>query len=159
MLLYHGSNVEVREPRILPKLRALDFGAGFYMTSVRQQAEKWANLMARRRKTGAAVVSVFELKAEILNSLNILRFDTPDGEWLDYVTANRMEADRTDDWDIVIGPVANDNTMTVLNMYFNGDYSKDEAVRRLLTQKLNDQYAIKTVAALNALEFKEVILL
>ena len=158
MLLYHGSNVEVKKPKLLPRVRALDFGSGFYMTSDRQQAEKWAKLMARRRQSGIAAVSLFLLNDDNMKHLKVLQFELPNKEWLDYVAANRMDTELSDDWDIVIAPVANDNTMPVLNMYFNGDYSKDEAVKRLLTQKLKDQYAIKTETAIAALEFKEVIL-
>ena len=29
MRLYHGSNVQVREPKILESVRTLDFGTGF----------------------------------------------------------------------------------------------------------------------------------
>ena len=54
------------------------------------------------------------------------------------------------------GPVANDNTMPVLNLYFAGAYTEEEALRRLLPQRLRDQYALKTEAALSALRFKEV---
>ncbi|MBQ3427802.1 MAG: DUF3990 domain-containing protein [Clostridia bacterium] len=159
MLLYHGSNVEVKRPKLLPKVRALDFGSGFYMTSDRQQAEKWAELMTRRRKNGSLIVSVYELDEEQFKNLSVLSFREPNADWLEYVTANRLGTDVRDNWDIVMGPVANDNTMPVLNMYFNGDYTKDEAVKRLMAQKLKDQYAIKTEAAIAALNFKEVIML
>ena len=37
MILYHGSNVEVREPKIIVSNRTLDFGAGFYTTSNKGQ--------------------------------------------------------------------------------------------------------------------------
>jgi hypothetical protein len=52
MKLYHGSNMEVAHPRIRKKLRALDFGAGFYLTSSKKQAEKWARAVTRRRQRG-----------------------------------------------------------------------------------------------------------
>ena len=61
MKLYHGSNIAVKEPRLLPNVRALDFGAGFYVTSSFDQARKWANLTARRRGTGKPVISVYEI--------------------------------------------------------------------------------------------------
>ena len=55
--LYHGSNAEVRQPEILPRLRALDFGAGFYLTSNQEQAIRWARLVARRRGTAQAILN------------------------------------------------------------------------------------------------------
>ena len=48
MKLYHGSNVEVKYPKIKEKLRALDFGAGFYLTTNRKQAERWAKTVTKR---------------------------------------------------------------------------------------------------------------
>lgn len=33
MILYHGSNVEIKEPKLIPSKRLLDFGAGFYFTT------------------------------------------------------------------------------------------------------------------------------
>ena len=40
MTLYHGSNVEVNDPKLIPTKRLLDFGAGFYLTSDFEQAKK-----------------------------------------------------------------------------------------------------------------------
>ncbi len=56
-----------------------------------------------------------------------------------------------------MGPVANDNTMPVLNLYFSGVYTEQEALRRLLTQKLKDQLAFKTAKAIRTLVFRECI--
>ena len=53
----------------------------------------------------------------------------------------------------------NDNTMPVINLYLSGSYDEDEALKRLLTQKLKVQYAIKTDKALSKLILKEVITL
>lgn len=53
--------------------------------------------------------------------------------------------------------MANDNTMPVINLYLSGAYSEDEALRRLLTQKLKDQYTIKTETGLKCLKLTEVI--
>ena len=61
------------------------------------------------------------------------------------------------DYDIVVGPVANDNTMPVLNLFFKGAYSEEETLRRLLPQRLKDQYAFKTDNALSCLRYREVV--
>ena len=60
MILYHGSNVEVREPMLLKIQRELDFGKGFYATSDLEQAAKWAKRTAKRRGTQQAFVTVYE---------------------------------------------------------------------------------------------------
>ena len=156
MLLFHGSNVPVERPVLMPRTRALDFGAGFYLTSDADQATRWARTTVLRRGTGVATVSVFELAEDDLARLKVLRFAGPDAEWLRFVSRNRNERIDDSGFDVVAGPVANDNTMPVLNLYFAGAYTEEEALRRLLPQRLRDQYAMKTDAALSLLRFKEV---
>ena len=101
------------------------------------------------------MVSVYEFDEAAASALSTLRFDAPDSEWLRYVTRNRTGMLVDVDYDIVSGPVANDNTMPVLNLYFKGAYSEEEALRRLLPQRLKDQFAMKTDAALSCLRFQE----
>ena len=155
MILYHGSNIIVQNPKLMPQVRALDFGRAFYLTSDFEQAARWARTSVLRRGDGIATVSSFELEETGLSSLNILRFDSPNVEWLRFVTRNRAEQIDDSGYDVVAGPVANDNTMPVLNLYFKGAYSEEEALRRLLPQRLRDQYAMKTERALACLLFKE----
>lgn len=159
MLLYHGSNVEVRQPRIIPSDRRLDFGTGFYLTSSRAQAERWAELTVRRRQAGGATLSVFEFDEGAVDRLNTLVFHAPDESWLRYTANNRRNASATDAYDIVIGPVADDRTAPVIAAYYAGIYDEAETIKRLLPQKLRDQYAFKTVAAIEALSLCEVIAL
>lgn len=154
MILYHGSNVEVRRPQILKRLRALDFGAGFYTISNREQAEKWARTITKRRLSGVPCISVFSLDEAQLVQLAVLKFDSPSDEWLDFVVANRKGLPMMNSYDLVIGPVANDATLPVIDDYMDGRYTKEEAVGRLLPQKLTDQYAFLTAKALSMLEFK-----
>ncbi len=156
MKLYHGSNVEVREPKIIESDRKLDFGHGFYLTSSYEQAERWAVLTCRRRKSGQEIITVFECEEE-LNNLRVLRFTEPDVAWLQYTANNRRNENATDDYDVVIGPVANDKTQPLITAYFSGLYTEEETIRRLLPQKLKDQYAFKSEAALHKLRFCEVI--
>ena len=158
MKLYHGSNLAVESPKIIPSNRTLDFGYGFYLTSDYEQAAKWAKLTALRRDGGTPTVTVFEID-ESLSGLDILRFDSANADWLHFITANRTGKPLENNYDIIIGPVANDNTMPVINLYLSGSYDEDEALKRLITQKLKDQYAIKKDKALSKLILKEVITL
>lgn len=156
MKLYHGSNIAVQNPKIIKSDRRLDFGTGFYLTSDKTQAERWAELTRMRRNAGNAIVSVFELDENILESLNVLHFQNADKAWLEYVTANRKNIPlKNDDYDIVIGPVANDKTMPVISLYFSGIYDIDETIKRLLPQKLSNQYTFKTEKSLFDLKFLE----
>lgn len=157
MILYHGSNVVVEAPKLMPRVRALDFGQAFYLTSDREQASKWAKTSVLRRGEGVAIVSAYEVDETRIGALRVLRFNGPTADWLRFVSRNRNE--RIDDsaYDVVCGPVANDNTMPVLNLYFKGAYTEDEALRRLLPQRLRDQFAFKTEDALACLSFKEAV--
>ena len=154
MKIYHGSNMEVAYPKIKEKLRALDFGAGFYLTSSRTQAEKWAKIVAKRRREGQPIVNIYELDENKYEQLKVLKFETANGEWLDFVVANRKEQLLTVENDIVVGPVADDSTLPVIDDYMDGRYTKEQAVERLMPQNLTDQYAFLTERALEALRFE-----
>ncbi|MDR2891498.1 MAG: DUF3990 domain-containing protein [Deltaproteobacteria bacterium] len=154
MKLFHGSNLEVVSPKIRPNLRALDFGAGFYLTSSEAQALGWAKTVRRRRGAGTPTVSIYTLQDEKLSALQVLRFETANGDWLDFVVRNRKEQPLEIAYDLVIGPVANDATIRVIDDYIDGVYTKEEAVRRLLPQNLTDQYAFLTEKALALLSFE-----
>ncbi len=157
MILYHGSNVEVKEPRLLKIQRKLDFGRGFYTTSDKEQAIRWAKRTARRFHQDCGYVSVYEVDDEALSKLRILRFEKPDEKWLRFVANNRTGQTVPEDWDIIAGPVANDQTAPVIDLFLDGMYDEDEAIKRLLPQKLKDQYTFKTEAAIALLICKEII--
>lgn len=157
MILYHGSNVEVRQPRLLEGQRPLDFGPGFYTTSDLEQASKWAERTSRIRKAGSSLVSVYEVDEDQLSELKTLAFGAPDRKWLRFVAANRRRLAEDDGWDIVSGPVANDQTMPTLMLFLDGLLTEDEAIARLLPQKLKDQFVFKTAPALALLQCREVL--
>ena len=159
MILYHGSNVEVRQPRLLRGQRPLDFGPGFYTTSDMGQASKWAERTARIRKEGVPLVSVYGIDGAALDELKVLSFNTANKEWLHFVADNRRRLAGSNDWDIVSGPVANDQTMPTLMLFLDGFLTEDEATAWLLPQKLKDQVVFKSDAALAILHCTEVVTL
>ena len=157
MRLFHGSNTAVLAPRILAADRRLDFGPGFYLTSDLEQAKKWAVLTTERRGKGSAQVTVYDFPDRMPSELRVLTFQRPDAAWLQYTARNRKVAGASDDYDIVIGPVANDKTLPVISAYYAGIYDESETIRRLLPQRLRDQYAFKTDRAVNLLIPREVL--
>lgn len=154
MELYHGSNVEVKNPIIRKNLRAMDFGAGFYLTSSKQQAVRWAKTVTKRRNSGIATLNIYDIDEINWNDIKVLKFENANAEWLDYVVANRKELIFSNSYDVVIGPVANDSTLPVIDDYMDGVYTKEEAVKRLLPQNLTDQYAFLTMKAIELLKFE-----
>ena len=158
MFLYHGSNTKVNNPKILPNLRALDFGAGFYLTSSKEQAKKWAITVTKRRNQGTPIINIYEFNENVFKNLKVLKFESANGDWLDFVISNRKNI-ANNSYDIVIGPVANDSTLPVIDNYISNVYTKEEAVKRLLPQNLTDQFAFLTAKALTYLKFlKEELL-
>lgn len=157
MKLYHGSNVEIKEPKILQSNRKLDFGVGFYLTTSYEQAQRWAKLKKERSGKGTAIVSVFEIDDTLLERLKVRRFEKPNASWLKYVAANIQGNAKPETADIVVGPVANDRTMPTLSLFLIGELSVSETIRRLKTQILKDQYVFRTEKALSMLEVKEFI--
>ena len=156
MLLYHGSNMAVKIPRLIPSKRLLDFGPAFYLTSDEEQARRWSIRTTTIREEGVPTISVFEFDEQVLTQLDVLSFDSPNRDWLLYVIANRT-GKPTRQYDIVFGPVANDQTIRTINDYQNGYFTIEIAIQILQPQKLKDQYAFKTERALQNLHFKEVL--
>lgn len=86
-----------------------------------------------------------------------MRFDTPNEAWLAFVAANRRALVSGCDWDVVYGPVADDQTMPTIALYLDGYLTEQDAIARLLPQKLKDQAAFKTDCALGCLRCVEVV--
>ena len=117
MQLYHGSNVLVEQPRLFRSDRRVDFGSGFYVTSSFEQATRWAQLVTKRRGQGEPTVTVYEFDVSLLDTLTVRSFDGPTVEWLHFVGENRCGTTSENADDLVIGPVANDNTMPTLRCF------------------------------------------
>lgn len=153
MYLYHGSNMKVETPQLILSNRTLDFGPGFYTTSDKSQAKRWAELQTKRRKKGAAVISIYDFDEAQAGNLAILRFEEADTKWLNFVTQNRKNLYNGGKFDLVIGPVANDTTMLVLSDYMAGNITEEVALILLKPQKLADQYAFLTWRGLQCLKY------
>ena len=139
--------MNIQTPRIIPPFRLLDFGAGFYTTTNREQAAKFTNKFVSLGKN--RVVNTYEYdETNARKALTVQIFNEADTEWLRYVVANRSGAGKDNDFDIVIGPVANDRVYEVVESFELGDYSEDEAIRRLLSFRLTDQIVFKTEKSL-----------
>ena len=149
MILFHGSNIVVEEPKIIHGERMLDFGSGFYTTANREQAIRWTEQVVRRRDPKDRILSIFEFDyVSAKQDLSIIRFDAPDGEWLDFVCANRSGKEELLQYDIAWGPVANDKVYSVVQFYENGVYDQGEAIKRLKVEELFNQILFHTERAL-----------
>ena len=157
MLVYHGSNITVSEPKILTEYRTLDFGAGFYTTPNFKQAQQFADLVAKRRKEGESTVNVYEFDEErAAEGLTRLHFENANEEWLDFVMANRNAVIQNKVYDIISGPVANDDVYTTLALYTSGQLSKGDAIKRLEVRSLYHQIMFATPRSLEYIKFAGV---
>jgi hypothetical protein len=150
MILYHGSYIAIEKPDLSFSRLKTDFGRGFYLTPLKEQAISWSQRFLRER--GAAVVSAYEsiigLDADMPPNLITLKFDAYCMEWLDFITACRLGQAVDSKWDLVIGGVANDKVFDTLQLYFDKLISAQEAIGRLRYDKPNLQYCFKTRTAI-----------
>lgn len=155
MILYHGSNMAI--DRIdLGKCRPYkDFGKGFYLTDIRHQAERMA---ARTVKTFRGVPTLtafeFDLEKAATAGLKIKTFNSPDEEWARFVMSNRdiNIPQPCHDYDIVIGPVADDTIARLLRMFTENFISEEQLVKELTFSQVTSQYFFHTEAAINMLK-------
>jgi len=155
MLIYHGSNIAVEKPRLITPSRTLDFGSGFYTTMNLEQAESFANNVVNRNEgRGTPTISYYEVDYDkMLREFDVLKFNKPDNNWLDFVHANRTAKYSGKMYDIVIGPVANDTIYRVFRLFENGDIDRDTVIKRLKIVKLFNQITFSTERAIAELKF------
>ena len=133
MKLYHASTICIETPDVLHSRDKLDFGRGFYLTSLREQA---------------TFINEYELDDET-PGFTTKTFESYDEEWLDYVTLCRKGDQDVPKYDAVSGGVANDNVFNTVDLYFAGLISKEEALGRLKYEKPNHQMCILNEEMLN----------
>lgn len=154
MIVYHGSNVVVSEPKLIQQNRFLDFGFGFYTTTNKTQAIGFADKVTKRRKDGSKTVSVYELDEEkAFAECSVLRFESADEAWLDFVSANRSGNYMGEAYDFIFGPVANDDVYTTFTLYTAGLLTKEQTLEALKIKKLYNQLVLTSEKALSYLKF------
>lgn len=116
MILYHGSNLEVKEPKLIVGRFTKDFGVGFYCTTLEKQAKRWAC-----RHTGIGVISLYDYTPN--PNLNVKIFETMTEEWLDFIIACRQGIHHS--YDIVEGPMADDVIFNYINDYINEEITRE----------------------------------
>lgn len=152
LIVYHGSNILVPSIDLSKGNDYKDFGNGFYVTSSKAQAEKFAKIIARRRN-GEAYISEYKVH-KLIEGISVKEFKTANIEWLDFVVFNRLNKGKQHPYDVVIGPVADDDTSIVIQAYINGLYGnqtyptvKSYVISLLEPQNLKNQIYIGTIKA------------
>lgn len=155
MKLYHGSNQPIHNIDLSKGKKYKDFGQGFYTTHLPEQAVYWSKRISDRFG-GIATVTEFEfdMDAALAEGLNVKIFEKPDKEWALFVMANRKQSgeDFSHDYDIVIGPVADDRMARLFGLYDMEIIDLYAVVAGLIYKDLNSQYFFATERALNYLK-------
>ena len=145
MDVYHGSDIVVEKPEILQSSHLLDFGIGFYTTSNKEQAIRWAEKVCKRNNSARKQLSVYKFDLEKAKSeLQVIEFIAADEKWLDFIIANRRGKVILEEYDIVLGPVADDNVYLVVKLFETGVLDREETMMRLKVEKLFDQVLFHT---------------
>ena len=140
----------VSAPGVEYSTRNLDFGKGFYTTSIKEQAMRWA----QRKALINSFVSVFE--ANISSDLKVLDLTNKLDEWIDFVCECRDGSQVFSSYDLIIGKVADDKVFKVVDMYKNEIWNKARALSEMKIYEKCDQIMFATQNAINSsLVFKE----
>ena len=143
MILYHGSNVEVKNPCIIVSDKGRDFGFAFYVTPIKEQAERMAKRKQKLTHSSQAIVSVFEWDEKV-DGLSYKRFDKPDLKWLEMIICCRSDINFVHGYDIVEGKIADDSVGETVLFVIEGVMRKEDALEKLKYQKINSQLAFCT---------------
>ncbi|GHU93254.1 hypothetical protein FACS1894208_02420 [Clostridia bacterium] len=160
--VYHGSVSVVKNIELHKSKLGCDFGVAFYLTTDKEQAEKWAKSKCKRSKFKQdAIVNLYDIGT--FEGLKYKIFEVVGEEWLDFVVLNRTNYDRANrhTFDVVIGPVADDDAQVVIDSYLAGAYNhfgvraKEMALKFLESHNLKNQIALCTQAAVDRVTYTD----
>ncbi|WP_352398468.1 DUF3990 domain-containing protein [[Clostridium] aminophilum] len=150
MIVYHGSIEIVKNPDVNHSFRPLDFGMGFYVTTVKEQAEKWAHRKAEIMNAKQGIINVYKL-SEDRTGLKEKTFPADLMEWIDFVCKCRDGNMDYAQYDLISGKVANDKVFRVVDMYHQGIWEKERALKEIKVYQTYDQIAFITQKAIDQL--------
>ena len=149
IIVYHGGTERIEMPVCKFGRRNLDFGLGFYVTNLREQAVSWAYNMAKSRNM-PALLNRYRLDRDaILREAKCRVFEAYDEEWLEFIVANRSGMNVADEYDYVEGGVANDRVVDTVNLYIAGLIELGYALKELSKHQPNNQMCILNQEILN----------
>lgn len=147
MILYHGSDCIVNKPDILHSNKRLDFGQGFYLTSVKEQAERWAKRKSLIHQNTTSFINIFEFTEK--EHFKIKDFMDDLNNWLDFVVDCRNGNSLYKQFDLIKGKVADDKVFRVIDMYKRGIWDKKRALEEIKVYKTYDQINFITQKAID----------
>lgn len=158
MIVYHATTEIVDHPLCHVGRNDVDFGKGFYVTNVLNQAQDWSITMSLRRGL-LPVVNVYEFDRDAyMANGKTLVFSEYNEEWLKFVVECRRGGTKALAYDYIEGGVANDRVADTVKLYMNGLMDINTALGRLIYHKLNNQMCLKNQELVDRyLLFKKVL--
>ena len=152
MILYHSTNFPF-DTIDLSKCRPnKDFGKGFYLTSIESQAIDMAQRRCNFDEAGSPIIQRYEWD-ENNDNLQVLIFEGVSVEWAEFIVKNRDRKNTEQhEYDLVIGPIADDGVVYQINRYLQNIITIDDLVRELKYKKLNNQYCFCSEKAISHLK-------
>ena len=147
--VYHGGTEKIEQPHCKLGRVNLDFGQGFYVTDLKEQAQTWANNMARSRKRIPVLNRYIMDRESIIRTYRCKIFTAYDKEWLEFIVVNRQGLNEAQKYDYVEGGVANDRVVDTVNLYIAGLMEMETALRELSKHQPNNQMCILNQEIIN----------
>lgn len=149
IFVYHGGTEQIKNPICKFGRKSLDFGQGFYVTDILEQAITWGENIALARNK-AVIVNRYKLnREEILNNYRCKIFQSYDKEWLEFIVGNRTGQNTAAEFDYVEGGVANDRVIDTINLYISGLMDLNTALGELSKHQPNNQICILNQEIIN----------
>ena len=147
--VYHAGTEKIINPIWNYGRKNLDFGPGFYLTDIYDQAVIWAKRKSRERKS-VPLINVYKLdRKSILDNYKNKIFSQYNREWLDFIVACRNLQKIWMNYDYIEGGVADDRVIDTINLYIQGFISEERALENLFYLKPNNQICINNQEILN----------
>lgn len=142
IIVYHGSAEIVEHPICNFGRFNLDFGQGFYVTDLKEQAIQWARTVAGRKKATPLLNRYRLCQAQVLREARCKVFEAYDAEWLEFIVASRQGKPVAEAYDYIEGGVANDRVIDTITLFMTGLMDREMALRRLAMHKPNNQMCL-----------------
>lgn len=153
MILYHGTNMDFETIELSKCQPNKDFGRGFYVTPIQRQAQLRAADKCEKEGKGIPTIISYEFNEKRLNELSVKTFQKTDEAWARFVLANRNRRNKEKhDFDIVIGPVADDGVIASISLYESHVIDMQTLIQRLNYAKPNIQYCFCTERSIKLLK-------
>lgn len=150
MIVYHGSENKIEKPKNKGSRKGTDFGSGFYCTENLYMAKSWCSLR------NGQYINKYDLD---LTKLKVKEYKL-DLEWLLFVCYNRSNLDisiENREYDVIIGPTADDKLYRTVQNFLDNTYSVDETLNILNCMKIDRQINLISQNALDNLVFLDVV--